>query len=1096
MSIKKVIFSASIVIFIFLFSTVAINYHEIQEANTKYFTEKSERSWLQEFQSSKGLKKMEKYEQMRMEEEINIQLGLGLSEELKEYYEEVSKKYAEIQEIYLWSQYRLAEYEYSRNMFDDAVNRLIDNSEISEENNLVKDIVIESYILASDVLSSPYNPNQDVKEALNILNVIEEKYPNNNRVKVAKLNLKNYSETNMLSKVELNEKISIIQDVEFMNFIEGETPIDKVNKQNYNNRLALALKHIAQEHAENGDTELSLEVVNEVIETFPSEDDMFDYFTSTSTLEMFKFQKALLLVMNNEDEQAILELENIISAHQESHLAIRSQEILDTLLVPTVSTVSTNISNTTTTNTLDEFEILANSCGPLSLQVALAKLGHNVELDVLINQAGTTKDGTTMSGLIHAANEQGYSMYGVKLMPSDLYSFDTPIILLLHEHYIVIEKISDREVTVFDPLIGTVKMDVSNIVDRWTGYGLVFGDNEAEVVNQAKGAIILQYEETKKLTGKYLCSNVAGGPGSTTFEPCVNFETSNPNGDGFFGGFDSIVHRVHGNHHLSSPPLLLAENPNTSINMKIFYNSQAQVNSSVGFGWSLSYSDHLIVLRNNDIQWVSGDGTRITFMRNIDGTFTSPPGVHDKLIKTNDNEYKIYRHNLEEMSFSQDGLLTSIIDPLGKGIDLAYDTNGNLKRVTDKQGIEVNFKHNSQGKLIEISDKKHVVNFEYEDEQLMKLIYPEYEYSFGYNNKLLTEFKDFLGVSTYFKYNSGGQIIGRTNALGDEMSIIASGDKFTNYFGYEKVFTLRRTDLVVTSITDELGGKTQYRFNADRKIIEIIDPLSNSYKYEYDARGNISTITDPLGNKTHNRYNEKNLLISETDSLGRTTNYDYDEKGKLIRITNPNGKSQTYQYDKKGNITSVIDFAGATTHYKYDEKGWLIEIKNSIGNSIKYEYDDLGYKVAEIDALGYKTNYKYNHLGLVTEILYPDSSEEVFYYFGQLLTKHVDRNGGTTSYSYDDLGRLTESIDPEGNQFTYVYDKEGQVITITSPNGGSVNKTYDKKGRLIKNKYQDNLEETFEYDSADRLVKETLPNGGTIEYSYDALGRVIKKVSR
>ena len=78
---------------------------------------------------------------------------------------------------------------------------------------------------------------------------------------------------------------------------------------------------------------------------------------------------------------------------------------------------------------------------------------------------------------------------------------------------------------------------------------------------------------------------------------------------------------------------------------------------------------------------------------------------------------------------------------------------------------------------------------------------------------------------------------------------------------------------------------------------------------------------------------------------------------------------------------------------------------------------------------------------------------------------------GFTSYAYDPQGRLvnltSSYFDTPTPVLTLAYDKNGNVISRTSPDGTI---------------------ETYNYDQDNRLIWQTLPGGGGSEYTYDQLG--------
>ena len=96
---------------------------------------------------------------------------------------------------------------------------------------------------------------------------------------------------------------------------------------------------------------------------------------------------------------------------------------------------------------------------------------------------------------------------------------------------------------------------------------------------------------------------------------------------------------------------------------------------------------------------------------------------------------------------------------------------------------------------------------------------------------------------------------------------------------------------LVTSVTDPLGRRWSYAYNASEDLTSVTDPMNRvtSYTYGSETSGNpllandLLTITKPnaqpggpdAGDATVNVYNASGQVISQTDPSGFVTSFNY-----------------------------------------------------------------------------------------------------------------------------------------------------------------------------------------------------------------------------
>ncbi|UFS70504.1 RHS domain-containing protein [Geomonas sp. RF6] len=241
-----------------------------------------------------------------------------------------------------------------------------------------------------------------------------------------------------------------------------------------------------------------------------------------------------------------------------------------------------------------------------------------------------------------------------------------------------------------------------------------------------------------------------------------------------------------------------------------------------------------------------------------------------------------------------------------------------------------------------------------------------------------------------------------------------------------------------------MNRRIKRRREKEGEICLLHGPLLNPAKRdvrldaaEYDSAGRKTKETRPLGQATVYTYYPDGLLKTVTDAKGQLTTYSYDPVGHLTEVLYADGRKDTFDYDGAGNLTS------------YGKGG----VSGNIG------YDELNRKVSE--------------------------------------TVNFGTFSKSFSYSYDARGNKETFVSPEGTAYTYGYDKNNQLTSITFL-GRQVVLDYDR-GRLWKTAFPNGLFTEYGYNDASWLSSMTRKNaGGTVEengYGFDKIGNIISKGS-
>lgn len=499
---------------------------------------------------------------------------------------------------------------------------------------------------------------------------------------------------------------------------------------------------------------------------------------------------------------------------------------------------------------------------------------------------------------------------------------------------------------------------------------------------------------------------------------------------------------------------------------------------------------------------------------------------------------------------------------------------------TEGDGPHDNIALNAEGTLYTWRDGATGAHRRYEADGLHRLVStgdPSGNVlTYSYTGARLDKIVDAAGNGTRYDYDAG------TGLLKGLWTVEGGADKAQRVF-YEYDASNRLAKVTVDLSPEQAGIAdgdvywTEYTYHGEEQDYRLAtirqkDGTSLSFAYEDNGSGRIASVTDALGGVTEFRYNGATTTVE--DALGRITTYEKDAQGQLKSITAPTSggvtASRSFTYDGDGNVTSVVDGEGRTTTYSHDVWGRVTLETDGAGKRIEREYDDRHQLTVErvlqqadadgtgpivevvavtrqvwdvevrgllrfvVSAEGRVSEHRYDAARQrETTIVYladryttgtaalSESTMEAWaaqrapaarqridmtYLRGELATRttyaSVDAAGngvvGTESterFVYDDAGRLLQSVTATGHATTYTYDGLGRVETVTNAlNQTSVTEYQDAGGKIV-HTLAHGLVRTETYDLAGRLVTSVASGGGdenlgTTRNYYDANGRL------
>ena len=214
------------------------------------------------------------------------------------------------------------------------------------------------------------------------------------------------------------------------------------------------------------------------------------------------------------------------------------------------------------------------------------------------------------------------------------------------------------------------------------------------------------------------------------------------------------------------------------------------------------------------------------------------------------------------------------------------------------------------------------------------------------------------------------------------------------------VFSSSKTEMPVSAIEDIHGNRLDFRYDAQNRLVEIIDPFQRRCALTYDG---------PLFTGI--------ILVSHDDEAVGTMllRCDYDREGRLTKTVDANGSSRHFEYDAACRWFHNHLSAEATAL-----NSMRLDVHSSTGQreaffSRTFAYDTKDRRTRVVDGAGYVWMIRFDETGLVTQ--------------------QTDPMGGVVRFAYDSAGSLISADNPAGNPvFSFGSNSDGRTtVEMVSP---------------------------------------------------------------
>lgn len=143
-------------------------------------------------------------------------------------------------------------------------------------------------------------------------------------------------------------------------------------------------------------------------------------------------------------------------------------------------------------------------CGVCVLHNIIKYYGGNIDFEKLRNMTNTNKEGTSIYDIVVTARKLGLKSHSYKCEINDLCNINFPIVAHLnvekkYSHFVIIKKIVDYEIYIFDPIRGNIKYDIEVFNEEWSNVIITFEKTDKLIneENSYKSFLKLKIKENK-----------------------------------------------------------------------------------------------------------------------------------------------------------------------------------------------------------------------------------------------------------------------------------------------------------------------------------------------------------------------------------------------------------------------------------------------------------------------------------------------------------------------------------------------------------------------------------------------------------------------
>jgi RHS repeat-associated protein len=373
-----------------------------------------------------------------------------------------------------------------------------------------------------------------------------------------------------------------------------------------------------------------------------------------------------------------------------------------------------------------------------------------------------------------------------------------------------------------------------------------------------------------------------------------------------------------------------------------------------------TYSDQGQLLQQNNTdgsfqQYTYDDRGNLTSAADVSGTTAMVFDSADRLTQIT------YANGLS-LAYSYDvaGRRTQMVDQDGNTVNYFYDNAGRLERLTDgNNDLIVQYSYDAVGRL-DITTKGNDTWTDYDYDAAGQLtglfnyapdgsVNSSFEYTYD-RNGWRTQETSLDGQWTY-SYDPTGQltraIFDSTNPEIDDQDLTYVYDAVGNRV--RTIFNGETTEYSANNLNQYLSaGDTTFVYDTDGNLISKTEANGDTWTYTYNAQNRLVQVIEPDGSETHYEYD---VLGNRTATIynGERTDYLIDPfgLGDVVGEYDSNGISLS-NYTHGIGLVSQTNASNITAYYDFNAIGSTISLSNTTGDLLnQYSYRPFGQDIFE-----------------------------------------------------------------------------------------------------------------------------------------------------
>jgi|GEM_PF-433199 len=216
----------------------------------------------------------------------------------------------------------------------------------------------------------------------------------------------------------------------------------------------------------------------------------------------------------------------------------------------------------------------------------------------------------------------------------------------------------------------------------------------------------------------------------------------------------------------------------------------------------------------------------------------------------------------------------------------------------------------------------------------------------------------------------------------------------------------------------------------------------------------------------------------------------FDSQLRLSTVTNPNGAAQTYAYNGSGKVSTITDSFGRVLTFTWTGSQ-ITSVSDGTGRSVSMGYTN-GDMTSFTDAEGKIWTYQYDAEHRISSLSDPDGRKlaENDYDVESRVTRQRSMGDLNKEWTYQYNNFVNTEIDPEGGNTYYFYDSQGRSIGTADALGNLVWRGYDGQDRQLFETTPKGETTNWTYNADHNRLTELDPQGEILRYFYDAQLRI------